>query len=404
MFKLFGGKVTLHVKADSPLDEVFLLDSGLQLVAKDLGGLTAENLDPGVYKIKFKSGETVQEKSLVLNEATVLVTGDAVRFATPIPLDGTKPVAGPEGGRPARRKRTLRSARGAEHAEAVPASMPIASEPPYVWNGTGAGLYFYLVAKDAASARRIMSTAQLVDEHGGALSAVAEGPAFSQSFDCEPGNYILRVDAGEAGLVDMCLPVSPGWRLCVFMPVREVGRESRVEVPDVLNAGIVYIRLHEAWNSADQSLRWTEQARLALLAGRTVAPRKQLEELLVQDWHQPMYLLLGAHMLLREPDVDRSLLTRLIAQLTMLLPHHQDVELLDLYSRKDDVPSPPRMTLRWPPMLTHTYRLLEHAFMSDRVTLAPGSVAESAVLSPWGGSSWFLWRARRPRARPGDLF
>ncbi len=34
MFKLYDGKVTLNVTCESPLDEVFLMDSGLEHSAK----------------------------------------------------------------------------------------------------------------------------------------------------------------------------------------------------------------------------------------------------------------------------------------------------------------------------------------------------------------------------------
>jgi hypothetical protein len=404
MFKLFDGKVTLNVETDSPMDEVFLMDSGLQRVAKGLGGLKAANLEPGVYKLKFKSGDAVQEQSVVLNQAEVNIKGEAMRLATAIPIVGTPPPGVPTPaptataqGRPGRRRRSLRGAsHGATPAPGAPSAITPTTQTQ--WTGTGGGLYFFLQATDAASAQRILSAAQVIDEHGNTLSATTDGPVYSQGIDCAPGNYTLRVDAGEAGIVDMCLPVSAGWRVSVFMPVREVGRTAPVQVPDVLNAGILYSRLHEQLNPADPNLRWTEQARLALLAGRSVAPKEQFERLLTQDWHQPMYLLLGAHLLLREREVDQSLLTRLTMHLKSLLPNHQDVELLELYGQKDADQAPPRLTLRWPPMLTHTFRLLEHPFMRDRVVIAPGSIAESAMLSPWGGSTWFLWRSRGARS------
>ncbi len=249
-----------------------------------MGALVLRDLNPGVYKLKFKSGDAVVEKSVLLNQEDVKIQGDQIRLTTAVPLQQPPVMVQPF------RPLTLVKKGGAARSKragaptAIPGTPPppiyVESPPPNLtpsaqtqWNGTGSGLFFYLHAKRHRGAQRIVSAAQIIDEHGAELRTTADSSTYSHAIDCVPGHYILRVDAGEAGLVDLCLTASPGWCTCVFMPSREVGCNSTVEVPDVLNAGILYARLGQELSPSDPNLRWTEQLRVALLAGRPVASK-----------------------------------------------------------------------------------------------------------------------------------
>ena len=78
MFKPLPGKVSLQVTAPTPFDEVFVIDAGFNRVARGLGELTAP-LTPGLYTIKFKSGDSVKEETVVLNKETVSIDRREVR-------------------------------------------------------------------------------------------------------------------------------------------------------------------------------------------------------------------------------------------------------------------------------------------------------------------------------------
>jgi hypothetical protein len=172
-----------------------------------------------------------------------------------------------------------------------------------------------------------------------------------------------------------------------------------MRVPDIVNVGILLSRLGQDLEPADPMLQWTEQARLALSAARAVAPKAHFRRLLQQEWNEPMYLLFGAHLLLLDNARDEDLFSQLIQRLQSLLPNHPDVELLALYGRKMDPSPPPRIELRWPPLLSPTWRLLQDPFMRDRVIIPGHSIAARAGRSQWANSIWFLWSSRHSRSR-----
>src|SRR5436305_5490477 len=132
MFKLFEGKVRLEVKAASPFDEVFLIDGGYNRVAKGVGGLVADDLEPGLYKLKFKAGNNVVEMSKVFNQELVKVEGPPIELASsPLPPEDLAPSP-----TPALRRNT--TSRGAADARASRSPKPRKRK----WRGAGSELFF----------------------------------------------------------------------------------------------------------------------------------------------------------------------------------------------------------------------------------------------------------------------
>src|SRR5436305_10765157 len=115
MFKLFDGKVRLEVKAASPFDEVFLIDGSYNRVAKGVGCLVADDLEPGLYKLKFKAGNNVVEMSKVFNQELVKVEGPPIELASPLPPEDLAPSPTPARTPAGRGRRITRGA--AEKAE-----------------------------------------------------------------------------------------------------------------------------------------------------------------------------------------------------------------------------------------------------------------------------------------------
>ena len=389
MFERNLGKVNLKVKAQSPLDEVYLLDSGLRRVAKGIGGL-AVTVDPGIYKVKFKSGDAVLEETVFLNQADVDVEGAAIQLNSAIPIDRADVQTSK--GSPKKLTSTAPGGGLGKATDAVPGAEP-AAPSAVTWNGSGAGFSFHLSTSTKRRTKTVLRAARVIDDAGSEFEVVADDREVNRFVDCAPGNYVLRVNAGEMGNIDMCLPATVGWRTSVFLPIREAGYARPVQIPDVANAGIILARLTKSIGPSDPSVRWTEQARLALAGGRAVAPKDQFRDLLKTDWDEPMYLLLGAHLLLLESTPDQDLLRAIVGRLESMLAGHPDVQILSLYCRRTESPPPSPLEIAWPPMLVHTWKLLDDPYMRERVVIRPNSTAAAARQSPWNGSIWFLWRS-----------
>jgi hypothetical protein len=365
MSKPSKGAVHLKVAAASPLDEVFLIDSGLQRVASGVGGLDAAGLAPGVYKLKFKAGDAVTERTVVLNKAEEQVEGSEIPLATAVPI---RPLS--------------------QTAFTVPASLTSDAPAPTGWNGTGSGL-FVQVDAPAPLAKRLATSVTILSERE-EMHPLAPRSG-NADLDCAPGFYRLRVDAGEVGSIEMMLPALAGRRTAAFLPVRELGYRKPRPAPDLVNVGILMSPLDRRPNPSDPMVRWVEQARLGLNASRAVAPKKQLSDLVKSEQANPLYLLYGAHLLLLEKTVDDELFDRVVSRLQSLMPGHPDAELLTLYARRRDPNPPGRIELSWPPMLTPTWRLLDDPFVRDRVVIQKSSLAARAAGRQRGNSIWFIW-------------
>lgn len=400
MYKPIKGKVAVRVQAQSPLDEVFLIDSGMRRVAEGLGRLEAGDLRPGLYKVKFKSGETVSEKSILLNSPVTEINGPLLKLPTAVPIAASADIQPAQAPAPAARKNSRpaspanRPGGFALAPRAIQAQLPKKSVSP--WKGKGSGFYFELRATGAKSPHRVLAAVSLVNEEDDEWRPAGEATKLSHRLDCPPGVYRLRVRLADVGDIQMSLPAIEGWRTLVYLPVRDAGLDEAMEVPDIGNAGILLSKTDATPDLAGEMVYWTEQARLALASCRPVAPKEEFRRLLQNDWNEPMYLLFGAHLLLLDDKRDWELLGGLIARLEQLIPGHPDVRLLSFFL-KIQTSAQARFTdsieLPWPPMLAPSWRLLLNPVMRDRVVLPAGSASAAASMRQWGSSVWLLWAA-----------
>lgn len=377
MFEPFAGKVHLTINADSPLDEVFVIDSGLRRVAQGLGKLSVSALEPGLYKVKFKTGDSIAEQSVLLNEPDVTIQGSKIALSSPVT--------------------SVESSAHPFLANAIANMGPVAKQ----WNGTGSGFFIYLNNSAATESGPPVAPHSLgitlLDANGLEWPVTSVDRNLNESIDCAPGQYCVRVNAGPIGTIQMSVPATPGFRTWVFIPIGEIGYGKSFPIADIRSAGILMSQVNNSPTPNDPMVYWTEQERLALSAGRAVAPVEKFRQLLNADWNDPMFLLLGAHLLLLDAACDLQLFRSLTFHLTELLPGHPDAQLLDLYARKSASVVPSRIDLAWPPMLSATWRLLQDPFMRDRVRIPNGSLAETASRNAWGNSVWLLWSLREQR-------
>src|ERR671932_900011 len=85
-----GDQVSLVVRTDDPESEIFVVDGQFRLAARGLGRLAA-SLDPGIYKVKVRTGTETREEHVVLRpeQREVVKAFERLAFPSAAPLDDT---------------------------------------------------------------------------------------------------------------------------------------------------------------------------------------------------------------------------------------------------------------------------------------------------------------------------
>lgn len=356
MFEPLSGELSLEVMAPTPFDEIFVIDGGFNRVTRGLGRLTA-TLPPGLYTIKFKSGDTIREETVLLNKATVTI-------------DRRDP-----------------QSKGLKERRPVPESLgeraTLAPGPPST---------VFVDVRDIVS--ETIGGVRLVSEAGEVVCTASD--LTRAPVKVKPLVYRLELPAGRSGTLSLCLPVLAGWRTRIWWPEN---RQALTGSDAVLT---MRLAMSPAGSEDDgESDAWLNKAMSALLAERRAVPRALLKEMPDAVRMNPMLLLCCCHMLLLQepvPHEDWLLCADLVKVLTETVPDHPDVRVLGLYASKDAGERPRRLEISWPPMLWRTWRLLDQPFLRDLAVISPGSMADEAARRTVTSSGWLMWKALRRTA------
>src|SRR4051794_9894453 len=81
-------RLPLEVSTSDGATEIFVLDGQFKVVARGLGSLHAD-LDPGIYKVKVRTGYATEERLITIRDRPQAVRFDRLPFHSPAPLAGT---------------------------------------------------------------------------------------------------------------------------------------------------------------------------------------------------------------------------------------------------------------------------------------------------------------------------
>lgn len=381
-------RVTVNAEKDT---EIFVIDGAFNLRVRGVGHID-EKLEPGLYKLKFRTGPLVQEMHAVVEagRGRFDFTMPPLEFASPAPLAHT----------------------GTTHRYQEEAAAHLSRE---VHRRIGTGSQIFLFARcytgNAFSDRpKVNDPARGLTLHdlGGRLLADIEDDAQAASgsdasagctVELAPGAYRLRGRTERWGALEQTIFASSGWQTQVFLWQTD---DDRSRVPDLSGTCILMAELGTGFSPDSDALRSSELARVALAERRVFMPRHQLRDMLGSDIANPMVGIYASHALVGAGEADRDLLTAITDKLRRLLGEHPDVEALRLHL---DGSAGTGYRFETPPMLASSWSLVVAASEHLPELVPRGSLAARASTALWGDGPWLIWLADglEDEARTTDL-
>jgi hypothetical protein len=358
-----------------PGAEVFLLDGRLEVAARGVGGLHVEQ-PPGVYKLKIKTGETIKEELVVLQDKPYSKSFESLSFPSAAPLAETS--------------RTHEYHMQGAYDE---------SAKTHVFVGQGSKLFMFArdwTPKEIPSdsqhnpaeglVLRGTDGATLVDFETQSVRRFDEDPYAACSVALNPGAYRLGVTLASGETFEQTVALAPGWRTDVFLLQREGFGERSGKRPDLAGAAISMSKA-EHFNASDSEGRLTEVARMAVVNRRPILSG-DLGVLLHGKYENPMLGIFGGHLILMTINPDLELLNEVIRNLRGLLREpHPDVESLALAAGLD-----PTCDFGVPPMLRRSWQLVVEG-SGKRAGLTPsGTLASRIATRITNQDPWLIWQ------------
>jgi len=393
----------LTVNPQQPTAEIFLIDQTLSKQAQSRRILTAA-FPFGLYKLKIRVGHAVTESIILLDQdldfskvqaglegtaslvdplADLSMASAAVNSAAPLPGTGlthethSGVLQAWESGLPA----TDDSESG---------SPPPAAEirlMARVWSGQHAPLRD---VRPWQGTELLDSADQMVRAFNDLPEQSLDGdPYVEDQIPVAPGTYFIRYPHARDRTLAGALTVPQGWTVELFLLALAPGKTVDIR----FNRMTVLMR-RVGDNQRNVAFEQTlESARIAMVNERRVLNR-ELEEILVRNFQNPIAGILGGHLLLQEerrrpsPSSKLSLLDDLVANLrTLVGDEHPDVEALSLHC-----PTPALRAgkpFQQPPLFTQSWELIVEASQTQPELLPIELWERVRAVVPVSG--YFVW-------------
>lgn len=353
--------IDLTIRAADSMTEIFLVDSGFQRIAGDVGLLKTE-VPPGIYKARFRAGQSQTDRFIEIEEGSqpVVLDGPAVEFVTPVPLPQTV------------------SNRAVHQAAAEKFSRTVTLSP-----GSGSQLYLFIRELSEEPARPWLDVS-LHDINGNLLVRAEQGECDRKNGFCalnlelDPSTYRLRVEEEPGEIYEMFIVTVAGWQTQVFALAEEAwlpGIDAcRAALP---TAAVLMAKQGKGFDPADVAVRQTELIRLGLLNSRKLLTEDVAKNLLQEKTLNPMAIIFAAHLLLRDNFDNSELLAELTARIRESFLVHPDVRAVQLHPEAgdnqslSDFPTPPMLHSSQQCIVQATARgesVIPHDSLSERIT------------------------------------
>jgi Caspase domain len=408
----------LTINPHQPTAEIFLIDQALRKQAQSRRILTA-GFPFGVYKLKIRVGHTVTESIILLDQdldfstvqgdragppaladplAMLSVSSAAVTSAAPLPGTGL----------------THEVHWGVLEAWKIRARQPGGSQPDNPPPAAEIRLLGRVWSGQQAISRQVRpwQGTELLDSADQVIRALkdlpeqfADGdPYVEDQVPVEPGTYFVRYPHERDRTLAGALTVPEGWTVELFLlalPAGETGAGIRFNRMTVLMRRVGDSQRDVAF---EQTL---ESARIAMVNERRILNR-ELEEILVRNFHNPIAGILGGHLLLQEerrrpnPSSKLGLLDGVVANLrTLVGDEHPDVEALSLYCPTTSLRA--TKPFQQPPLFVRSWELIVEASQTQPELLPFELWERVRAVIPVSG--YFVWGCdeKSKRARTQQL-
>ena len=366
----------LIVNPHQPTAEIFLIDQTLRKRAQSRGILTA-GFSFGVYKIKIRVGHTVTESLILLDQdldfstvqenlegfallsdplADLSMASAAVISAAPLPGTGL----------------TREAHRGVLEAWKIGLPVPLGSRSGSPPPSAEIRLMARVWSDQQATLRQVRpwQGTELLDSSDQVVRAFKDLPEQSADGDpyvedqvpVAPGTYFVRYPHERDRTLAGALTVPKGWTVELFLLA--LGGSTTA-------AGVRFNRMTVLMRRVGDSQRdvafeqTLESARIAMVNERRVLNR-ELEEILVRNFQNPIAGILGGHLLLQEerrrpsPSSKLDLLDGVVTNLrTLVGDEHPDVEALSLHCPTASLRA--SKPFQQPPLFARSWELIVEA-------------------------------------------
>lgn len=377
-------EILLHIYTNDAAAEIFIINHKLELVTRGIGRHFEVSLEPGIYKIKVRSGSQIKEELIVLSgeEAVVEKHFKQLEIASAAPIPNTAQTHEYHIS-----NAVLHSTRSRVHVRA----------------GEGSSIYLFArcwTSKDYSDyEKRTENPAKglsLHDEQGELIVDVERRSSKSSDkgdpwaaclIGINPGCYRLRLEMADGTQVEQTIVAVRDWQTQIFLLLRNYGNDDNPDWrADLSGASILMNKTDEGFN-AQEDLRLDELARLALINNRKILSDDIQNRLLHGKFKNPLFGIYGAHLLLMNEAPDSNLLNTIVDNLRDIIgENHPDVEALAFRVKGES-----NFVCTIPPMLRRSWGIIIEK-SAERLNLVPrNSLAERVSTRIWGAEPFLLW-------------
>lgn len=374
--------IPLSIKAPDEGTEIFLLNDSFERIESGIGNLK-KNVFPGLYKIRFRSGTTQEDRFLEVSPTRKKVL---FQEKEPLAFEATPPLLHTKTDN-SRHRRIARKESKRVHLSA----------------GKGSTLFLFVRHPETGTGQNpaegitlhTLEGSKIADTENGACSNT-DG-CWSLCIELDPGTYRLRVDTGGLGSFEMFVVTCKNWQTQFFGITSEFTSELNENATQrltrlLLKSSSVHMTKNgEGFNPASKSLRLAELAKIALETGRTAVDERTFEKLFASHADDPMLGIYGAHLLLNSRRPAYKVIDSVAEKLEKLVGHHPDV--LSLWLRKHrERKQRKTVTLSSPPMLFRSWELLTRESIRRSSVVPEGSFSDLLSNGMLSTPPWLLHR------------
>lgn len=368
--------IELIVRAADRATEIFLVDARLNRIASDVG-ILKQVVSPGIYKIRFRSGQSQMDKLIEVKPDIdpLEIDGPPVQFSSAAPIE-----------------QTLTSR---EFHDKAARDLSLSSSMERTGRGSGLFIFVRDLLPNATSEPWEGLSIHQID--GKLLAKLSDGVCNTKerygglNIEVDPGKYRIRVETGHLGTYEMFAVTAAGWQTQYFAMTEDFSVADTEVRRACLRSSTIHMAPQGAgFNPLSVNARLVEIFRIALQSGRNVATENEMIRLLKEKCENPMLLLFGAHLLVRLHPINHILLNKVIRNLEQHFKFHPDVQALLL---RPGVGTPaPDLAFPEPPMLRSSWDLIVRGSRRRMRLVPPGSVSDTVADGLLTTTPWLLHR------------